>query len=79
MSPLFDEERGSIVEFWDRRGVNDIIHAVAAVGSRSVEKAQEFINQHAGGDKSVKAYASYQEVFDDKVCPGLLLCSRVFR
>jgi len=40
---------------------------VVAVGSRSVDKAQEFIDRLAGGDKSIKAYGTYAEVFADKV------------
>lgn len=49
------------------RDVHDIIHKVAAVGSRSVEKAQEFIDTVAGGNKLTKAYGSYEEVYADKV------------
>ena len=30
-------------------------------------KAQEFIGKFARGDKSIKAYGTYQEVYDDKV------------
>ncbi|KAG5639087.1 hypothetical protein H0H81_007031 [Sphagnurus paluster] len=48
------------------RNVHDVVHRVAAVGSRSVEKAQEFIDSEAGGDKSIKAYGSYAEVYADK-------------
>ncbi|KAG6910202.1 hypothetical protein DXG01_012337 [Tephrocybe rancida] len=48
------------------RDVHDVIHKVAAVGSRSVEKAQEFINTVAGGDKSIKAYGAYGELYADK-------------
>ncbi|KAG5338897.1 hypothetical protein C0989_005623 [Termitomyces sp. Mn162] len=39
---------------------------VAAVGSRSVEKAREFINDIAGGDESIKVYGTYDEVYTDK-------------
>ncbi|KXN86565.1 Trans-1,2-dihydrobenzene-1,2-diol dehydrogenase [Leucoagaricus sp. SymC.cos] len=49
------------------RGVNDVIHTVVAVGSRNVLTAQEFINAKAGGEKSIKAYGSYDEVFADPV------------
>ena len=49
------------------RGVHDVTHEVIAVGSRDVQKAQEFINLNAGGDKKIKAYGSYDEVFADKV------------
>ncbi|KAJ6496809.1 hypothetical protein DFH09DRAFT_1205091 [Mycena vulgaris] len=48
------------------RDVHDVIHKVAAVGSRSVEKAQEFIDLNAGGDATIKAYGSYEEVYADK-------------
>ncbi|KAF8075024.1 hypothetical protein FPV67DRAFT_1475762 [Lyophyllum atratum] len=48
------------------RDVHDVVHKVAAVGSRTVEKAQEFIDAVAGGDKSIKSYGSYQGVYADK-------------
>ena len=48
-----------------RRGVNDIIHKVTAVGSRSIESAQAFIDANAAGDKSIKAYGSYADVYAD--------------
>jgi predicted dehydrogenase len=48
------------------RGVDDVVHKVSAVGSRSVSKAQEFINEYAGGDKAIKAYGTYDEVYADK-------------
>ncbi|KAJ3757549.1 hypothetical protein EV360DRAFT_45814 [Lentinula raphanica] len=47
------------------RNVNDIVHKIAAVGSRSVDNAQEFISHSLGGDKSIKAYGSYAEVYND--------------
>lgn len=50
-----------------RRGVNDVIHKVVAVGSRSVAKAQEFVDAHAGGDKGIKAYGTYEDVYADAV------------
>lgn len=43
------------------------MHKVVAVGSRSVEKAQEFIGREVKDD-TAKAYGSYDEVFADKVC-----------
>lgn len=46
--------------------MHDIVHRVAAVGSRTLEKAQEFIKDFAGGDPSIKAYGSYDEVYADK-------------
>ncbi|KAG2144772.1 hypothetical protein BD769DRAFT_1650066 [Suillus cothurnatus] len=48
------------------RGTNDVVHKVTAVGSRSVEKAQKFINEFVNGDKTVKAYGTYDEVYADK-------------
>ncbi|KAI0072698.1 NAD(P)-binding protein [Panus rudis PR-1116 ss-1] len=48
------------------RNVEDISHKVAAVGSRSVQKAQAFIDAYAAGDKNIKAYGSYAEVYADK-------------
>ncbi|KAJ6624934.1 hypothetical protein B0H10DRAFT_2004896 [Mycena sp. CBHHK59/15] len=48
------------------RDVHDVVHKVAAVGSRSVEKAQEFIDVNAAGDKAIKAYGNYEEVYTDK-------------
>ena len=47
--------------------MDDVAHSVVAVGSRSVESAQKFIDAYINGDKNVKAYGSYAEVFADKV------------
>ncbi|TDL23797.1 NAD-P-binding protein [Rickenella mellea] len=47
------------------RDVHDIVHKIVAVGSRDVQKAQEFIDREIPGDKSVKAYGSYGEVYTD--------------
>ncbi|TFK51740.1 NAD-binding protein [Heliocybe sulcata] len=47
------------------RDVHDVTHKVVAIGSRSVDSAQKFIETYIGGDKSVKAYGSYQGVYDD--------------
>ena len=44
-----------------------MVHHIAAVGSRTVAKAQDFINKIAGGNKDIKAYGTYEEVFADKV------------
>ena len=59
------------------RGASDISHAVAAVGSRSLKKAQDFIQSNcpngaaAQSDGTVqwapKAYGSYKEVVNDPV------------
>ncbi|KAF8967670.1 hypothetical protein BDZ97DRAFT_1916616 [Flammula alnicola] len=55
------------------RDVHDVVHKVAAVGSRSVAKAQEFIDRVAGGNKSIKAYGTYGEVYTDKDVDGLYI------
>ncbi|TFY73203.1 hypothetical protein EWM64_g10810 [Hericium alpestre] len=47
------------------RDVHDVVHKVVAVGSRSAESAQKFIDTHASGDKTAKAYGSYAEVYAD--------------
>ena len=52
----------------NRRNTTDVAHKIVAVGSRSVESAQTFIEKHAGNDKSIKAFGSYAEVFADPVC-----------
>ncbi len=49
------------------RNVKDVVHKVVAVGSRSTESAQNFINTYINGDKSVKPYGSYAGLFADKV------------
>ena len=47
--------------------VDDVVHKVTAVGSRDMAKAWGFIDKSAYGDKSIKAYGTYQEVYADKV------------
>ncbi|KAA1468817.1 NAD(P)-binding protein [Dentipellis sp. KUC8613] len=47
------------------RGVQDIVHKVAAIGSRNVDSAQKFIAEHAGGDANIKAYGTYEDVYND--------------
>ncbi|TYJ56061.1 hypothetical protein B9479_003171 [Cryptococcus floricola] len=57
------------------RNVTDVSHAIAAVGSRSLEKAEDFIAEHTPNgaaaqqdglvDLKPKAYGSYQGVVDD--------------
>ncbi|TRM65271.1 hypothetical protein BD626DRAFT_399275 [Schizophyllum amplum] len=49
------------------RDVHDVAHKIAAVGSRSVAKAQEFIDAKAKGDETIKAYGSYDELYADPV------------
>ena len=51
---------------WKSRGVNDVRHKIVAVGSRSVESAQNFITKEIKDD-SVKAYGSYDELLADQV------------
>ncbi|QRV74261.1 oxidoreductase family, NAD-binding rossmann fold protein [Ceratobasidium sp. AG-Ba] len=48
------------------RDVTDVLHHVAAVGSRDVAKAQEFIDKNAPSRPDIKAYGSYEEVVTDK-------------
>lgn len=47
--------------------MHDVVHKVVAVGSRVLDKAQNFIKYVAGGDPSIKAYGSYDEVYADEV------------
>ncbi|KAI0272479.1 NAD(P)-binding protein [Gloeopeniophorella convolvens] len=47
------------------RGVQDIAHKVAAMGSRNVEGAQAFVDKYAGSDGSIKVYGTYAEVYSD--------------
>ncbi|KAF8876631.1 hypothetical protein CPB85DRAFT_1568063 [Mucidula mucida] len=51
-----------------RRDVHDVVYKIAAVGSISVASAEKFIATVAGGDKAIKAYGTYEEVYTDKVC-----------
>ena len=53
------------------RGVDDLAHKIVAVGSRSVEKADQFIDENGIGTQA-KGYGSYQGVEDDQVslCEG---------
>ncbi|KAG1891207.1 hypothetical protein F4604DRAFT_1876355 [Suillus subluteus] len=45
------------------RGTNDVVHKVTAVGSRSVEKAQKFINEFVNGDKTVYADKNVDAIY----------------
>ncbi|KAJ3531778.1 hypothetical protein NM688_g7524 [Phlebia brevispora] len=47
------------------RGTTDVAHKIIAVGSRSVESAQKFIEEHAGKNSEIKAYGTYTEVYAD--------------
>ncbi|KAJ3486810.1 hypothetical protein NLI96_g3983 [Meripilus lineatus] len=47
------------------RDVQDVLHKVVAVGSRSVQKAQDFIQEHAPGIQDIKPYGTYEEVYAD--------------
>lgn len=46
--------------------MNDVVHKIVGVGSRSVESARNFIEAEIKDD-SVKAYGSYDELFADPV------------
>lgn len=52
--------------------MNDIVHKVAAVGSRAVKSAEAFIAKNAPNEKDVNAYGTYAEVYADKVPSPLL-------
>ena len=47
--------------------MHDVAHKVVAVGSRTVESAEKFIQTYANGDSSIKAYGSYKDVYADPV------------
>lgn len=49
--------------------MHDVVHRIAAVGSRSVETAQKFIDTviKPQDDHATKAYGSYAEVYADPV------------
>ncbi|KAK9427519.1 hypothetical protein V1505DRAFT_417456 [Lipomyces doorenjongii] len=47
------------------RGVTDIVHKPIAVSSRSLAKAEKFIADFGNGDKSIRAYGSYADLFSD--------------
>jgi dihydrodiol dehydrogenase / D-xylose 1-dehydrogenase (NADP) len=59
------------------RDASDVAHVVAAIGSRSLEKAEQFIEDNCpeGGaaqkeglsEIKTKAYASYKECVEDDV------------
>ncbi|KAF9654379.1 NAD(P)-binding protein [Thelephora ganbajun] len=48
------------------RAVGDVVHKVAVIGSRDAAKAKEFVNKFGRGDRSIKAYGTYEEVYADK-------------
>ena len=48
------------------RDVNDVVHKIVGVGSRSVDSARKFIETEIKDD-SVKAYGSYDGLFADPV------------
>ena len=50
-----------------RRDTHDVTHKIVAVGSRTVESAQAFIDRLIPEDGEVKAYGSYHDVFADQV------------
>ncbi|KAH7094040.1 NAD(P)-binding protein [Auriculariales sp. MPI-PUGE-AT-0066] len=47
------------------RKVTDVVHKLAAVGSRDTTKAQEFITSYAANQKEAKAYGDYFGVYND--------------
>ena len=49
------------------RDVKDVAHKVIAVGSRSVESAQKFIDKLAGPNSDIRACGSYDEVYNSPV------------
>jgi len=57
------------------RGVADVRHVVAAVASRSADKAEQFVKDTWAGAKAeykegeVKTYGDYAQLFTDKVSP----------
>ena len=42
-----------------------MLHKVVAVGSRSIQKAQDFIQEYAPGVQDIKPYGTYEEVYAD--------------
>ena len=78
------------------REASDVLHKITAIGSRSTTSAQAFVDKikslpspHDWGVKeghmdNVKAYGSYEEVYNDPVClafftfsPYCLSCFRL--
>ncbi|GBE86569.1 D-xylose 1-dehydrogenase (NADP(+)) [Sparassis crispa] len=55
------------------RGTEDVVHKVVGVGSRNTQKAQEFIDTYIHGDKSVKAYGTYADLFADKAVDAVYI------
>ncbi|KAH8832257.1 hypothetical protein DL96DRAFT_1581480 [Flagelloscypha sp. PMI_526] len=47
------------------RDVTDVLHKVVAIGSRNIQTAQKFIDDVCGGDKTIKARGTYEEVYND--------------
>jgi hypothetical protein len=50
-----------------RRDVADVQHILAGVASRSLEKAEAFIKDHAPESMKTKAFGSYEELFKSPV------------
>ncbi|TRM65274.1 NAD(P)-binding protein [Schizophyllum amplum] len=55
------------------RDVHDVAHKIVAVGSRSVAKAQDFIDAKINGDKNIKAYGSYDDLYADPNVDGVYI------
>ena len=66
-----------LIHFISSRDVHDVVHQVAAVGSRDVEKAKEFIKENLGGSTTTTPYGSYEGVVEDKVSKGLSFLNTV--
>ncbi|EAU90616.1 hypothetical protein CC1G_01000 [Coprinopsis cinerea okayama7 len=47
------------------RDVHDVVHRIVAVGSRTVDSAQSFVDRHTLSDPEIKVYGSYDEVYAD--------------
>ncbi|KAK7207387.1 NAD(P)-binding protein [Myxozyma melibiosi] len=48
------------------RDVSDVKHEVVAIGSRSLEKAQKFVDEFAPGQTGIRLYGDYESVLSDK-------------
>ncbi|KAH9004722.1 NAD(P)-binding protein [Lactarius hatsudake] len=47
------------------RGVQDVVHKVAAVGSRNIESAISFVGKLIDADERTKVYGNYSGVYND--------------
>lgn len=51
-----------------RRGVQDVIHKVTAVGSRNIDSARSFVEKLIDANERTKTYGDYTGVYNDPVC-----------